>query len=204
VDSDNPLAIAGLIVAVGALAKWWHDDLRANRIGSPNPSAMPGATDAPARAHLIGVTGAIAILGLEIGGEQAMGISASQSRVTVLFSVYTLAAAFGEELVFRGYLVVPNRGQVTLIACAVLASVAFGLLHPFLWSWEEGHFSVHNTTKAWWSTAMAIAGSLWFYFVRFMPANPHRSLLPCVSAHAAKNLGVFAAKLATGHVAGWW
>ena len=47
-------------------------------------------------------------------------------------------------------------------------------------------------------------GSLWFYAVRFFPLNPTRSLLPCVAAHATKNLGVIALKYAQGFGDGWW
>ena len=34
--------------------------------------------------------------------------------------------------------------------------------------------------------------------------NPTRSLLPCVAAHLAKNLGVVAVKYAQGFVGDWW
>lgn len=203
-DSDNPLAIAAMLIAIVVLARWWRQDLRAAQGGHPNPRAFPGATSAPLRAHLIGATGAVAILGTETLGEHALGVSGAQSHVTVLFAFYTLAAAFVEELIFRGYLVIIDRGRGPLVAGVICSSLLFGLLHPFLWSWHDGQLSFHGTTKAWWSTAMAVIGSLWFYFVRFMPANPHRSLSPCITAHVAKNLGVFVAKLASGHVVGWW
>ena len=57
-----------------------------------------------------------------------------------------------------------------------------------------------------WYPMVAIGApfTLWFYAVRFWPLNPTRSLLPCVAAHAAKNLGVLAVKAAQGHVSGWW
>ena len=51
---------------------------------------------------------------------------------------------------------------------------------------------------------MIFAASLWFYTVRFFGLNPQRSLLPCVAAHAAKNLGVFTIKYVQGFVGGWW
>ena len=78
------------------------------------------------------------------------------------------------------------------------------MLHPFLWEWQQGGLVLHLGAKGWFSTAMIFAGSLWFYAVRFLPANPARSLLPCIAAHAAKNLGVFAIKYAQGFVSGWW
>ena len=56
------------------------------------------------------------------------------------------------------------------------------------------------TTKAWFTTALLFTNSLWFYALRFGPWNPTRSLFPCMLAHAASNLGVFAVKLAQGYV----
>jgi membrane protease YdiL (CAAX protease family) len=44
--------------------------------------------------------------------------------MTALFGLYTLMAAFAEELVFRGYLVVANRGRPALIFGIVGASLA--------------------------------------------------------------------------------
>lgn len=72
-----------------------------------------------------------------------------------------------------------------------------------VWRWDEW-FTWQFTIKAWFSTAAVFAASLWFYCVRFMPGNPQHSLLPCLAAHAAKNLGVFAVKYAQGFVSGWW
>ncbi|MGA2053040.1 MAG: CPBP family intramembrane glutamate endopeptidase, partial [Opitutales bacterium] len=82
-------------------------------------------------------------------------------------------------------------------------SLLFSLLHPFLWDWKSG-LVFDFSLKAWWSPALVFASSLWFYTVRFYPLNPARSLLPCIAAHLAKNLGVFAIKLAQGHVTSWW
>lgn len=112
--------------------------------------------------------------------------------MTVLFGLYTLVAAFAEELIFRGYLVVENRGCATLIAGASGASLGFALLHPFLWKWEPGApaLSFHGDAKAWFSTAAVFTGSLWFYMVRFLSMNPTR--VPCcrvLHAHLTKNLG---------------
>ena len=61
-------------------------------------------------------------------------------------------------------------------------------------------FSPHFTGKAFFTTAFLFAGSLWFYFVRFFRLNPHASLLAPFAAHLAKNLAVFAVKLAQGQV----
>lgn len=203
-NPDQPLLLLLLCAGSLVVGKWWLDDWRADRRGEPRPGAFSGATPASARAVCLAVAGALGLLAVETGGEYALGIAGGQSRITVLFGVYTLAAAFLEELVFRGYLVVENRGRAALWLGIVGASALFALLHPFLWRWEQGAPTWHADRKAVFSTAMIFAGSLWFYCVRYWPLNPRRSLLPCIAAHAAKNLGVFAVKAAQGFVTGWW
>lgn len=201
---DNPWLLAGMVVGGSVVAKWWWDDLRAVRKGSSHPQGFPGATPASGRAVLIAVGGALILLAAETAGENALGLTAQQSRMTALFALYTLVAAFAEELVFRGYLVVENRGRTALVGGIVGASLVFALVHPFLWEWQDGAIHLQNNPKAWFSTAVMFAGSLWFYAVRFMPLNPTRSLLPCIAAHLAKNLGVIGVKYAQGFLAGWW
>jgi membrane protease YdiL (CAAX protease family) len=201
---DQPLVLVALLGLSAYVARLWWEDLRAARAGNPAPRALPGATPAPARAVVLAAAGGLVLLAAETAGEYALGIEDEQSRMTVLFGLYTLAAAFVEELVFRGFIVVENRGRAALVAGCVGASAVFALLHPFLWRWDESGFAWQGTTKAWFSTAAIFAGSLWFYAVRFWSLNPTRSLLPCIAAHAAKNLGVFAVKAAQGHVSGWW
>ncbi len=201
---DHPLLLAGLIAANGVVGKWWLEDCRAARRGQSNPRAFPGAVPTGWPVVVVAIAGALLLLVVETGGEYALGLTARQSRVTGLFALYTLVAAFGEELIFRGYLVVENRGRVALWMGIVGASLGFALLHPFLWEWREGAVRFHGNAKAGFSTAMVFAGSLWFYAVRFLPQNRSRSLLPCIAAHAAKNLGVFAVKYAQSFVSGWW
>ena len=201
---DNPLLLAGMIAAAGVTLKWWCEDYRAATCHSPNPRAFPGATPANRPALLVAIVGTLLLLATETGGEYALGLTARQSHITVLFAFYSLAAAFVEELIFRGYLVVENRGRAARWAGIVLASLGFALLHPFLWAWDQGELKINLDAKAWFSTAMIFAGSLWFYTVRFFPLNPTHSLVPCVLAHATKNLGVFAIKYAQGFVSDWW
>ena len=203
-EQDNPLLLAGLLVAAGVMVKWWAEDYRALRRGQPNVRAFPGATPASPRLMALAALGALLLLAIETGGEYALGLTAQQSHLTALFALYSLAAAFIEELIFRGYLVVETRGRTALLTGIVGASLGFALLHPFLWEWKSGRFEIHSNAKGWFSTAMIFAGSLWFYAVRFLPANSMRSLLPCIVAHATKNLGVFIIKYAQGFVSGWW
>ena len=202
--SDNPLLLLGMTAGAAWLGRTWWQDLRAARAGRPNPGAFPGAVPAGRRLLLVAAAGTLLLLAAETAGELALGLAEQQSRITVLFGLYTLAAAFIEELVFRGYLVVTGRGRAWLVAGIVAASLAFALLHPFLWEWRDDRLHLVPTTKAWFSTGAIFAGSLWFYALRFAPGNPARSLAPCIVAHVTKNLGVFAVKYAQGFVDGWW
>jgi membrane protease YdiL (CAAX protease family) len=203
---DNPLLLGGLCAVVAWLAKLWVDDLRLQRGGGSKARALPGAVPAGVLPIGIAVAGSLVLLGVETFGELFLGIAGEQSTITWFFGLYTLAAAFGEELVFRGYLVVAHRGRVWLWASVVLFSLLFAVLHPFLWEWSgdgEG-LVIHLDLKGAFSTAAVFFSSLWFYAVRFFSLNPNRSLLPSISAHLAKNLGVFLIKLSQGFVSGLW
>jgi membrane protease YdiL (CAAX protease family) len=197
---ENPWLLGGMIVAGAVVAKWWVDDLRAHGAGAPRPGSFPGATPASPKALAIAATGAVALVALETLGESALGLTDRQSRITVLFGLYTLVAAFVEELVFRGYVVVERRGPVFLWGGVVLASALFAVLHPFLWAWQDGGLRLQLDAKGWFSTGAIFVSSLWFYAMRFLPANPTRSLLPCIAAHLARNAAVFAIKGALGFV----
>ena len=203
-SSENPWLLAGMIVAGGALARGWWQDLRAAHRGSPHPQAFPGATPARVRAVAIAAAGALGLVTLETWGESALGLTEQQSHMTWLFGLYTLMAAFLEELVFRGYLVVENRGRAALWSGMAGASVVFACLHPFLWEWRGGALHLQLGAKGAFSTGVVLVASLWFYAVRFLPMNPTRSLMPCIAAHLAKNLAVIGIKVAQGFVVGGW
>ncbi len=202
--SENPVAVVSMIGVSAFLFHLWWGDLRAARAGRPNPRAFPGAVPCERQTLLVAIAGALMLLGLETGGEAMLGITAQQKTVTVLWSVYTFAAAFVEELAFRGYLVIAGRGRAALWSSILLFSVLFALFHPFLWEWTDGRLVLQLTPKGWFSTITVFACSLWFYALRFSPLNPSRSLLPCIAAHLTKNLGVFALKSAEGFVSGWY
>jgi len=203
-SQDGPL----VILFVAAFAIWlfrqWLGDLREARAGRPHPQAWPGAVPSPSPIIILAVVGSLALLAFETCGEYALGISEQQKNISVLFLLAMVSAAFYEELIFRGFLVITGRGSAALLAGIVGFSLLFSLLHPFLWDWKDGGLVFDFSLKAWWSTALVFASSLWFYTVRFLPLNPARSLIPCFAAHLAKNLGVFAIKLAQGHVTSWW
>lgn len=203
--SSSPLLYLVMGAAGLYAGKLWLDDLRADRAGRPNPRPLPGATPARPAAIGIAVVGALALLAIETAGENALGLTAQQSSITWLFGVYSLTAAIIEEIIFRGYLVVENRGAATKWAAAVAASALFALLHDFLWHWKAGGgIELTLNAKGAFSTGIVFATSLWLYAARFAPWNPTRSLLPCIAGHAAKNAGVIAIKFAQGFVAGLW
>ena len=202
--NDQPVMLVLLIVAGLYVMNLWRHDYRAQLAGQPHPRAMPGATPAPLRANLIAAAGALLLLTAETWGEIRLGLSEQQSKITGLFAAYTLIAAFVEELMFRVFIVIEGRGNALRWAGVVGASVVFAALHPFLWQWESDAFTWTLTAKGWFSTAVVFASSLWFYTVRFAGFNPQGSLIPCIVAHATKNLGVIIIKGASGFLVGWY
>jgi uncharacterized protein len=202
--SSSPGLILIMLVGGGYVSKLWWNDYRAHQRGEIIRGALPGATPSTRPAVLIAVLGALLILAAETGGEILLGLSDEQSEITVLFGCYTLMAAVIEEIIFRGFLVVTDRGPRVKWAAIFGASLLFAAVHPFLWLWEDGAWTWTLTAKGWFSTTVVFVSSLWFYTVRFLPTNPSASLLPCFAAHAAKNLGVFAIKGLQGFVIGWW
>src|SRR5262245_43973520 len=158
--TKDPFVLLALIGASGWIGRRWIVDYRAALAGRPNQPALPGATSASMGAVVIASMGVLVILAAETGGEHVLGLSAGQSRITVLFGIYSiLAAAVMEEVLFRGYLVIEHRGPAMLWAGAVLASMLFALLHPFLWQWTGNGLTVHFGAKAWFSTATVFAVS---------------------------------------------
>ncbi len=202
--NDHP-AVLVLMIAVGLYVfSLWRQDYLARRSGQPNPRALPGATPASIKSCVIAALGALVLLAGETWGELHLAISQEQSNITVLFGLSTLVAAFTEELIFRGFIVIDSEQSGRRWAGILGASVIFAALHPFLWKSEHGEFTWIFTTKSWFSTTVVFIGSLWFYAMRFVSFNPQRSLLPCIAAHVTKNIGVLAIKVAQGHIAGWW
>lgn len=199
--NESPFMIllyVGMAVYVGNI--YWGD-FRAWKSGEPSGSAMPGATSASLSLYVIGVIGALLILAAETGGEIALGISSEQSDMVWYFVFASIAAGIVEEVIFRGYLVVESKGRAALIGSCVGFSLIFAIIHGHFWSNEEGEaFAWTFTTKAFFSTGILLANSLWFYALRFAPWNKNRSLFPCMLAHAASNLGVFAVKWMQGFI----
>lgn len=206
----NPVGVGLFCVISLWLARMWIREARENPQGG---SALPGASSCPWKAVIIAVAGTLVLLALETWGEIHLGISAEQKDVSWLALPMFAAAAFTEEVIFRGYLVIERRGNVLRWASIILFSLIFALIHDHLWSFEmpedrsagmlvaiyEG-FSLNLSLKGFFSTGFIFVGALWFYFVRFFKWNPQASLLAPVAAHLVKNVAVFAIKLVQGHV----
>lgn len=202
--SDNPLILLLMIGVSAYVTKLWFDDLSAARAGQPNERALPGATDAPKTAYLLAAGGALLILAGETWGELALGLAEKQSKITALFAVYTLCAAFVEEIIFRGYIVPSTKRPAVRWLGVITASLLFAALHPFLWDWKDGHLLWKIDAKGWFSTGTVFLTSLWFYIVRFARFNPSYSIGPCFAGHFTKNLGVIIIKGAQGYLVGWY
>jgi hypothetical protein len=193
------LLYVGVAAYVGYM--YWGDYQSNQASEQPDPGGMPGATSARWGLYGIGVIGALLILAAETGGEIALGIASEQSEMVWYFVFAILGAGIVEEVIFRGYLVVDSKGRAALIGSCVGFSLIFAIIHGHFWSNEEGQaFAWTFTTKAFFTTGILLANSLWFYALRFGPWNKNRSLFPCMLAHAASNFGVFAVKLAQGFV----
>ncbi len=193
------LLYVGVAAYVGYM--YWGDYQSNQASEQPDPRGMPGATSASLGLFVIGVIGALLILAAETGGEIALGIASGQSEMVWYFVFAILGAGIVEEIIFRGYLVVDNKGRAALIGSCVGFSLIFAIIHGHFWSNEEGEaFAWTFTTKAFFTTGILLVNSLWFYALRFGRWNKNRSLFPCMLAHAASNLGVFCVKWAQGFV----
>ena len=208
---DSPVySILSLGVAAWLFYTWLGDLQYLRKNGTPRRGAFAGATPAPVGLCAVGAVAALLLLAVNSFAESACGVSAEQTKVAPWALLSWVGAAFVEELIFRGYLVVQNRGKVALVASIVLFSFVFAAGHPFLWNYEvsdgaslfAGTWSFNLSAQPLINTLAVFECSLLFYALRFVPQNAARSLLPCVCAHAAYNCGVFAIKLSQGFV-GW-
>jgi uncharacterized protein len=209
--SDNPLIVFSGAGA-GVFLFWiWYRDMQSNRASPTGEIAhsLPGATMASFRWCLIASLGAILIVIGIFALEKGFNIEDQQSRIRFLFLLPMLGAAITEEVVFRGYLVIRNRGHVMLVASIVFFSILFTLIHPYLWvhsmdkptgiEWITS-LRINISTYSMVSTASIFILSLWYYYVRFSKENPSQSLLPSFYAHTCANLTVFIIKITSGYV----
>ena len=210
--NDSPVSIILTALIAGFILKLWIDDYRAFGRGESNPKALPGATAAPMWLLGLSALGSLLLVGVETVGEYALGVSDEQSSIGAFFLVAMIAAGIVEEVLFRGFAVIRSKGRTVLVLSIIAFSVLFALVHAHLLgasldveeAGEAGGRAAVFTlelgpAQLWW-TCVLFLNSLWWYTVRFLPANVHRSLLPCFAGHIASNVGVFVVKLAQGHV----
>jgi membrane protease YdiL (CAAX protease family) len=196
---ENPIQVLIYVVLAVYVLRLYRTEYRKGTATAESDTSLPGATACAGAVYAYAVIGALVILALETGGEIALGIVAEQSQVYAYSVFAALAAGVIEEVIFRGYLVVDNRGRRLLWAGCFAMSLLFALIHAHLWSFEGGFHWVLNT-KSFFTTGILFVNSLWFYAIRFMPLNRERSLFPCMLAHAISNLGVYGIKGFQGFV----
>ena len=206
---DSPIfSIFSLAIAVWLFSMWIGDYKYFVKNGEKRKGCFAGATPAPLRLVIAGVVAALAFLALSVFVEAKFGLSAEQTKVAPWALFSWIGAAFVEELVFRGYLVVQGRGRTALWGGVFFFSFLFAAGHPFLWNYEvpdgssifSGVWTFNAGVQPLLSTLTIFGCSLIFYVLRFVPQNIHRSIMPCICAHAAYNCGVFAVKLCQGFV----
>lgn len=196
---SNPIVILLYVGAAAFVLHMYRGDYMAAESGQIQSGAMPGAENASLVTFLIATIGALLLLGVETSGEIALGLVNEQSEMLWYFLPALVAAGVIEEVIFRGYLVITEKGRTLFITSCVGFSLLFALIHAHLWSAEDG-FEWTFSLKAFFSTGILFANSLWFYAARFGPWNPKRSIFPCMLAHAASNIGVFFIKMVQGYV----
>ena len=207
--SDHPLVTLVFFGAALYLLKLWIEDTRALANGETRPQALPGTAWAPRGLLILAAVLAVTLVGVETAGEYALGTSDAQSTLAWLSLLALLAAGVIEEILFRGYLVVTTKGKAALVGSIVGFSALFAVLHvQYYLDWGEEaawhQFTWAFDTQSAWTLTILFVNSLFFYTLRFHPANKTRSLLPCFIAHATSNLAVFFVKLAQGHIEGLW
>ena len=92
----------------------------------------------PALLTIASVLAGLVLLGNAVIGEYALGLVELQSEMVWFFLFASLSAGVIEELVFRGYLVLENKGRNALLFLSCIGfSLLFALIHGHLWSTER-------------------------------------------------------------------
>ena len=191
--NDDPLIIFFSCLIALYLASCYFKDIKAYASLNENPKALPGARNSSFL--LIGVSVLIGLVLLfnALIFEQILNLS-NQQRTIVWYALFgSIAAGLIEEVVFRGYLVIDNRGKLYLILSCIFFSLIFSLLHGYLWTYEEG-LKWNLNKKSIFDSYILFLNSLVFYFLRFGLWNNNKSILPPIAAHISFNIGVFAIK----------
>ena len=197
--NDSPFIILLYCAIAIYIGRLYKSDIEAYLRAAPNPKALPGASTCSGFLMLASLMVSIILLGNEVLGEYVLGIVEEQNEMVWFFLFASISAGIIEELVFRGYLVITDKGKTMLIASCIGFSAIFSLIHGYLFDFTDG-FKLVLSPKALFTSWILFANSLWFYALRFGPWNPSRSILPSMLAHAGLNLGVFGVKFAQGFI----
>lgn len=206
---DSPVfSILSFAIALYLFYMWFGDYRHFAKTGELRKGAFEGATTVSSKLIIIAIVSALILLTIVSVAENLTGSTADQTSVAPFALISWIGAGFVEELIFRGYLVVKNKGRAMLIASILFFSLIFAVGHPFLWDYivEDGTsifsgvWKFNPTVQATIATLSVFCCSLLFYTLRFLPTNKNRSILPCIFAHVAYNCGVFATKLVQGFV----
>ncbi len=208
-QDDPTFAIINFAIAAYLFYLWLTDFKFYSRQGETKKGLLEGAKPVSLRFCAIAICLSLLLLGVHTFSEISFGVQAQQTSVAPWALISWIGAAFVEELIFRGYLVIQNKGRALLLGSILLASVVFALGHPFMWDYTvgegasvfDGVWSFKFSAQSILATLAVFECSLLFYLLRFIPANKNRSLIPCVCAHCAYNIGVFTVKASQGFVA---
>ena len=183
---DDVLYSLGMFAVAAWLFKMWLSDTR-NFVctGTPAKGEFPGARPVSIKLAVFGAMCGVVLLAAITAAEIAGGGVEEQTKVSFMAIFSWTAAAFIEELIFRGYLIVQNKGKLLLWGSAILFSLIFALCHPFFWDFSipengglaEASFTINLTEKAARDTIFVFLSSMVFYALRFCPQNKMRSLI---------------------------
>jgi membrane protease YdiL (CAAX protease family) len=182
-------ALLYFLLGLGLLGAWSYEYLKRRRTNSPE-SFWPGTSSAPWQASLLIAAVMILITIAETAVEHRLGVTTHQSTINPSFLLAMLGASVIEETVFRGFTAPSYFGGRKLLALILIGSLVFSAIHGFDLRSTQGRIS----------TIFAFVTSIWLYLARFNPLNPERSLIPCFTGHAVRNLAVFGVKWTQGFI----
>ena len=207
---DSPLfALLNFGIALWLFYIWYCDLKNFCLIKKIRKGALEGATSVSLSLVFIAIVCGVILLAIHTCAEMALGVESEQTKVAPWALLSWISAAFVEELIFRGFLVVKNKGRVLLCLSILFFSFIFAIGHPFVWDYTipenasifAGEWKFNFSAQTVNATISIFECSMLFYILRFLPINVNRSIIPCISAHCAYNVGVFVVKAFQGYIA---
>ena len=197
--NDSPITVFLYCAIALYLVYLYRCDIKAFCRGLHVAKALPGATPISLMLTVFSLLAGTFLLANAVLGEYALDLVDLQNEMVWFFVFATLSAGVVEELIFRGYLVIENKGSRVLALSCIGFSFLFAMIHPNLWSFDGGFHWIFST-NAIYDTWILVLNSLFFYSLRFGPWNPQRSILPSMIAHGVFNFGVFGVKWFQGYI----